>query len=373
MSETGIVAVFTGVRRPFELREFPVPEPEPGDIVVKIRLANVCGSDLHAWRGEYDISRGQAEPYCLSIGHEMAGEVASLGDGVTCDTAGQPLNVGDRIVYQYFCPCGSCKACRRNKTPRCEVGMRYRFPPTEYPHFNAAYGQYFYLRSGQAVFKIPDNVPDDLAGPANCALSQVIDGLERGKVGIGDTLVIQGAGGLGINAVAVARERGVSQIIVIDGIESRLELASEFGADETILINEFPKPESRIKRVKDLTQGEGADAVLELVGIGSVVPEGLEMLSSGGDYLMIGNITQKQRSEIRPADLVHGGKTLHGLMWYRPESLQQALTLLSTRADRYPFHKILSHHYPLSAINDAFAEQDCGKVHRAALLPWAES
>ena len=78
MSETGLVAVFTGVRRPFELREFPVPAPEPGDIVVKIRLANVCGSDLHAWRGEYDISRGQAEPFCLSIGHEMAGEVASL-------------------------------------------------------------------------------------------------------------------------------------------------------------------------------------------------------------------------------------------------------------------------------------------------------
>ncbi|MBT4867310.1 MAG: hypothetical protein HON53_19585, partial [Planctomycetaceae bacterium] len=66
-------------------------------------------------------------------------------------------------------------------------------------------------------------------------------------------------------------------------------------------------------------------------------------------------------------------KTLHALMWYLPESLQQALTLLSTRADRYPFHKILSHHFPLSAINDAFAEQDCGKVQRAALLPWDDS
>jgi len=367
---TGLVAVFTGVRQPFEIREFPVPDPEPGAILVKVRLANVCGSDLHAWRGEYDLSRGQKPPYCLSIGHEMAGEVAKLGDGATCDSAGQPLAVGDRIVYQYFNPCGHCKACRRGKTPRCETGMRYRFPPTEYPHFNAAYGQYFYLRPGQARFKIPDNVPDDLAGPANCALSQVIDGLERGNVGIGDTLVIQGAGGLGINAVAVAKERGVSQIIVIDGVESRLELATEFGADVTINIKEISRPEDRIRRVRELTGGEGADAVLELVGLGAVVPEGIAMLGSGGNYLMIGNINQKQRCEIEPASLVHGGKTVHGLMWYRPSSLQAALTLLSTRADRYPFHKILSHKYPLAEVTQAFRDQDAGQVQRAALLPW---
>ncbi len=370
MPETALLAAFTGVRKPFAIREFPVPEPEPGAILVKVRLANVCGSDLHAWRGEYDITLGHTEPFCLSIGHEMAGEVAELGDGVTGDSAGQPLAVGDRIVYQYFCPCGHCKACRRGKTPRCETGMRNRFPPTQYPHFNAAYGQYFYLRPGQAVFKIPDNVPDDLAGPANCALSQVIDGLQRGNVGIGDTLVIQGAGGLGLNAVAVAKERGVSQIIIIDSVESRLELATEFGADVTLDLNEFPNPEDRIRRVKQLTNGEGADAVLELVGHATVVPEGIAMLGSGGDYLMIGCITQKQICEIHPAELVHGGKTLHGLMWYHPHSLQQALTLLSTRADRYPFHKILAAKYPLTEVTQAFLDQDANKIQRAALLPW---
>ncbi|HUG93059.1 MAG TPA: alcohol dehydrogenase catalytic domain-containing protein, partial [Planctomycetaceae bacterium] len=192
MPETGTVAVFRGVRRPFEFLEFPVPEPASGAILVKVRLANVCGSDLHAWRGDYDVSRGRKEPFCLSIGHEMTGEVARLGEGVAGDWAGRPLAVGDRIAYQYFCPCGRCRSCLRKSTPRCTDGMRYRFPPDEFPHFNAAYGQYFYLRPGQAVFKVPDNVPDDLAGPANCALSQVIDGLERGNVGVGDTLVIQG-------------------------------------------------------------------------------------------------------------------------------------------------------------------------------------
>lgn len=372
MSGSGWVAAFTGVRRPFELREFPVPAPEPGTILVKVRMANVCGSDLHIWRGDYDVSRGQTEPLCLSIGHEMTGEVAVLGEGVECDSAGQPLLVGDRIVYQYFCPCGRCRSCLRGTTPRCIEGLRYRYPPTEPPHFNAAYGQYYYLRPGQAVFKVPENVPDDLAGPANCALAQVIEGLERGNVGLGDTLVIQGAGGLGINAVAVARERGVSRIIIIDGIASRLELAGEFGADETLLLDEYPKPEDRIRRVKELTDGSGADAVLELVGSAAVLPEGIEMLAQGGTYLEIGTINQKQRVEIQPAALVHGGKRILGIMWYRPENLQKALALLSQRAEQYPFHKILSHRYPMKAIDEAFRDQDAGRIQRAALLPWED-
>ena len=78
MAETGCVAVFTGPRKPFAFRDFPVPSPEPGAIVVRVTLANVCGSDLHIWRGEYDVSRGQSEPFCLAIGHEMTGHVVAL-------------------------------------------------------------------------------------------------------------------------------------------------------------------------------------------------------------------------------------------------------------------------------------------------------
>ena len=372
MTETGLVAAFTGVRKPFSLLEFPVPEPGPGAILVKVRMANVCGSDLHIWRGDYDVSRGLPEPHCLSIGHEMAGEVAQLGDGVTCDTTGKPLAAGDRIVYQYFCPCGHCRCCLRKTTPRCLEALRFRYPPPDYPHFNAAYGQYYYLNAGQAVFKTPDNVPDDLAGPANCALSQVIEALERGRAGLGDHLVIQGAGGLGLNAIAVARERGVEQIIVIDAIESRLQLAREFSADETILLKEFPKPEDRVRRVMELTDGAGADLVLEVVGRAQVLPEGIAMLCQGGKYLEVGNINQKRTVEIDPSALVHGGKSILGIMWYWPESLRQAIERLSTCADKYPFSRILSHHYALKDVDQAFADQDSGTVQRAALLPWAD-
>ena len=194
MPDTGLAVSFTGVRRPFELREFPVPEPKPGAVLVKIQMANVCGSDLHIWRGEYDLSRGEAEPYSRAIGHEMIGTVHRLGDGVSTDSAGRPLAVGDRVVYRYFVPCGTCRACRRRTTPRCNRGLRFRHPPEVFPHFNAAYGQYFYLHPGTTIYKVPDNVTDDMAGPANCALAQVIYGFDRAGTQFGDHVVVQGCG-----------------------------------------------------------------------------------------------------------------------------------------------------------------------------------
>ncbi len=371
MSERGLVAAFTGVGRPFELREFPVPPPGPGAVLVKVAMANVCGSDMHIWRGEYDVSRGEPEPYSRSVGHEMIGTVAELGEGVTSDSAGRPLRAGDRVVYRYFVPCGRCRACRRHSTPRCLDGLRYRFPPEVYPHFNAAYGQFFYLQPGGTIFRVPDNVTDDMAGPANCALSQVIYGLEQARVGFGDHVVIQGCGGLGINAIAVAKEMGAGQVIAIDGLDDRLELARQFGADEIIDLRSHPKSDDRVRRVKELTDGYGADVVIEVAGHPRVIPEGLAMLGQGGKYVEIGNINQRLTVEFDPSQIVHGGKTILGVMWYEPDSLLKALELLATRQHKYPFHRVLSHKYPLTAINDAFRDQDSGRVHRAALLPWA--
>ena len=125
MSETGLVAIFTGVRRPFELREFPVPAAEPGTMVVRLTMANVCGSDLHIWRGTYDVSRGQQEPFCLSIGHEMTGVVHELGEGVSVDSTGDPLVLGDRVVFQYFLNCGECRSC--DLCSRMELSLASRY------------------------------------------------------------------------------------------------------------------------------------------------------------------------------------------------------------------------------------------------------
>jgi threonine dehydrogenase-like Zn-dependent dehydrogenase len=334
-------------------------------------MANVCGSDLHIWRGEYDLSRGEPEPYSRAIGHEMVGTVHALGEGVEADSAGRPLAVGDRVVYCYFMPCGKCRACMRHSTPRCPRGLRHRLPPEVYPHFNAAYGQYFYLHPGGIIYKVPDNVSDDMAGPANCALAQAIYSLEQAGTGLGDHVVVQGCGGLGLNAIAVAKEMGAAQVIAIDGLDDRLEMARRFGADQIIDLRSLPQGEDRVRRVRELTDGWGADVVIELAGHPSVVPEGLEMLGSGGKYVEVGNINQKRTVAFDPSVLVHGGKSILGIMWYAPPALLQALEFLATRQHKYPFARVLSHKYPLHAINEAFQDQDSGRVHRAALLPWS--
>jgi len=371
MPETGQIAVFTGPERPFEIREFPVPVPEPGCVVVKLSTANICGSDLHYFHGYLDKSAGDSPPFSRTLGHEMTGRVHSFGEGVTADSAGKPLAAGDRVVYRYFNPCGKCRCCVRQSTTRCPYAMpRWNDPPEKFPHFHGAYGQYFYLAPGQTIFKIAESIDEDLASPANCALSQVVYGFRRANPTPDDHVVIQGAGGLGLNAIAVAKDFGVRQVIVVDALDSRLELARAFGADELIDMKQYPDAAARAKRVRELTDDWGADIAMEVTGHADAVPEGILMLGQGGTQVVIGTICRGKTCTADPAELVQGGKTSLGIMWYDPPALLEAVDLLERAGETFPFNKILSHHYPLSAINEAMAEQDAGKIQRTALKPW---
>ena len=105
----GRAAIYHGLGHPMEIKEYPVPEPEPGAILVKTRRANICGSDLHMWRGDVDLA-ALGMPMPVILGHEMVGAVEKLGEGVATDSGGQPLAEGDRVVYRYFVPCGRCRA-----------------------------------------------------------------------------------------------------------------------------------------------------------------------------------------------------------------------------------------------------------------------
>ncbi len=366
--ETGRAALFWGAGKPFEVREFPVPEPEPGAAVIKISVANICGSDMHVWRGELDYLK-LGRPMPLITGHEMTGRIHKLGEGLTHDSSGAPLKVGDRVVYRYLYPCRRCRACLRRHFVACP-NSRYNFSKSslEWPHFNGAYAEYYYLRPNADVFKVPDELSDEMVAGINCALSQVIYGFQRAGLKLGDRVVIQGAGGLGVYACAVARESGADKVIVIDGIDERLALAREFGADEVIDFREYATPEARVKRVSELTEGWGGDIVAELAGHPRVVPEGLKMTGPGGVYLEIGNINVGLTFEMDPSKLIFGpNKTLLGIAYYEAETLKQAIDLMMHTRHRYPYQKVLSHTFPLERINQAFAEQDLGHITRGAI------
>jgi len=325
----GRVAVLKAYGGEFELREYPVPDPEPGAILIRLSRAGVCGSDLHIWRGEMKEIYGPL-PRDLTFGHEMCGRVARLGTGVSVDSSGQPLHEGDRVAFVYFFPCGRCPVCLRGEMGSCpRKGRANRVAGTP-PYFNNAYGDYYYLRPGAAVFRIPDEISDDIATPANCALAQVLYGLTRAGLRQGDTAVIQGAGGLGLNAVAVARDMGADRVIVLDRVAARLELARAFGAD----------------------------VVADFVGYPEVVPEGLRMLRGGGCYLEVGSIAPGNVFSYDATALVRGNARLVATSNYSPWALAQALAFVRRNLGRFPFERLVSHVFPLARITEAFQQAD---------------
>jgi putative phosphonate catabolism associated alcohol dehydrogenase len=341
------------------IRQLPLRDTAPGEVLVRISLATICGSDLHMWRGE--VPWFQKAPGIQ--GHEMVGRVAELGPGRTADSLGRPLQVGDRVAYAYFIPCGECPACMSGTTG-CPNRYRSRNPFTadERP-FLGAYADYYYVQPGQWLFKVPDALPDALVAPVNCALAQVVYGLHQVRIWLGDTVVVQGAGGLGLYTLAVARDMGAGKIVAIDGVPERLELARAFGADETIDINAVPDKAERVRQVREATAGQGADICVEVAGVAGIVQEGLEMLRVGGRYLWMGNIVPGAEARIIPHDAVRQPKMILGVLAYDRWAIPRALDWLARAQQRYPFERLVSESFPLERINDAFgqAEWNAGK------------
>lgn len=363
MSESGRVAVVLKSRGEFEFREYAVPSPAPDAIVVKMSRCNICGSDIHLWHG----SAAQLQEGLPQIlGHEMVGTVYRIGSKVETDSLGQKIEEGDRIVYTYFRPCGHCHFCLTGDA-NCPtrhahwVGVSSDDPP----HFNGGFGEYYYIGPGHSVFKIPDELPDDLVSPVNCAAAQMMFGLRKIGIRPGDAVVIQGAGGLGLYSIAMAREMGAGKIIVLDAKPERLKLAEAFGADLVLNVNKT-KDRERLVTVLKETNRLGADLVVEVAGFPPTFVEGIKMLRNGGRFLTTGNITQGQVS-FEPAEIVRKALTIQGAYGYKPHAIPEAMDFIARTRTKYPYEKLISHHYSFDDINEGMAFGDEGDAIRVTL------
>ena len=367
MPGTNRAALFFEPGKPFEIRELPIPDPRPGGLTLRVTRANICGSELHIWRGDgrfKDISTPQGR----ILGHEATGIVHALGEGVTHDWNGQPIREGDRIAYQYFRPCGQCRSCMRGMSEACRHSFTIqRGSLDQWPYVRGAFADYLYLHPNQAFFKVPDNVTDTMVVSANCALAQVVMGLERVDVGLGDEVVVQGCGGLGLYACAIAKERGAARVIAIDGIDDRLRLAQRMGADHVVDFRKVPDPKQRVDAVRDLTGGWGADVVVEVVGFASVIDEGLRMLALGGRSLEMGTFYTGTSFSCDPGRLVTQNLRIEAVASYDAQSLQRSIDFLSRNAKTLPLDDVVVD-YPLEEIEKAFADQDAGRTKRASLV-----
>lgn len=364
----GRVVVCKEYGKPFEIEEYDVPAVEPGAVLLRMTQAGICGSDLHVWRG--DQINVPLPPTGRAMGHEGTGMIERLGPEVTADALGTPVREGDRVVYAAVFPCYHCHLCLRGDTNWC-VNRKYPAAGV-YPYFTSTYADYLYLPPRHPFFRVPDELSDELLGPVNCAMGTVTTGLMRAGAGQGDAVVIMGAGGLGLHAIAMAKDMGAHQVIVLDRLDNRLRLAEEFGADAAINIEEYATVEARVQRVRELTKGRGADIVMELVGKAELLAEGIDMLSNGGTFVEIGDIVRGREVSIDPSKLL-AGKNILGSLMYRPSLLPTLLDYLVRNRYKLPFHTIISHKFPLAEVNAAFEKAEWNQrqtdITRAVLVP----
>jgi threonine dehydrogenase-like Zn-dependent dehydrogenase len=348
---TGRAAVLAAHGEPLSVRELPVPDPAPGAILVRIDVATLCGSDVHIWQGELGAS--YQVPMPLVLGHEVVGIVDRLGDGAETDVLGQPLAVGDRIVWCNE-PCRSCRTCTidRQLTLCLNRKLVALKDCTQFPYFTGAFAEYGYISAGQDRVRVPDGVRSEWASAGSCALRTVINSVETaGRIDFMDSVVVQGAGPLGLFATALLSLHAPRHLIVVGGPDERLELATRWGATHVVSIDAHPDPEERREIIQELTGG-GPSVAFELSGFPGVAAEGLAMMRPYGRYVISGSLGGPPQS-IDVSRITTRGLRVLGSMSGEIDAYAKAMEFLDRHQDRFDWDALLGSRYGLDNVTGA--------------------
>jgi len=360
-------AVLETFKSPLVLREWPLPDPVESDAaLVRTEMAGICGTDVHLWKGELPI----ALP--IILGHETVGRIEQLGKGLERDWSGHALAIGDRITWTSSISCGKCYYCAEKRQPtRCPHRRAYGIGQRcdESPHFLGGYAEFHYLRPGTTIFKLPDDLPTEAVVGSGCALITAIHGVERTGVNWQDVVVVQGAGPVGIAALAVAKSAGAAKVIVIGGPKHRLQTAKQFGADFVIDLDDIKTSEARIKAVRDLTGSYGADVVLECVGAPAAVVEGMEMCRDGGKYLVLGHYCDAGTVAFNPHVITRKQLQVFGSWSSEPRQLKAAIEFLRRYSKEFPFQTMVSHRFSLAQANEALNTTAHWQSAKSVIVP----
>lgn len=342
--------------KPLQIREVPIPEVEPGGILVKVEVAGICGTDVHSQRGELTIK----PPLPTIPGHETIGRIVRLGTGRTADVAGEPLKIGDRIMWAHV-DCGECYGCEvARDSILCSHRWFYGYQPPQ--ALAGGFAEYEYVTPLTKVVKVPFDVTEEEAIGVGCAFRTAVGGYERfGGIRFQESVVIQGAGPVGLYSLLMAVESGAGQVIVVGAPRERLEMAMKWGATSTINLDEVGDAVARKDQIIGLTQGRGPEVVVECSGVVSAFNEGLDMIQRGGRYLVIGQ-TSAHTVPVAPGLVTGKGLTLIGASGASIPHYYKALQFVRKNRTKYPLGDIVTHKFRLEEINEALATMASGKA-----------
>jgi threonine dehydrogenase-like Zn-dependent dehydrogenase len=350
---------------PLVLEEFDVPPAHAGSTVVAVEYGGVCGTDLHLQRGHLDV------PTPLVLGHEGLGAVHELGPGVEHDAHGEKLRPGDRVMWASSIACGHCVPCRLHGDPTlCENRLTYGVnrPTTTVPPLSGAWADYIYLRPGTPVIKVPDLIDPAAAMSLACAGPTMIRALfERRPVRLGEVVVVQGSGPVGLAAAALAHLAGAAKVLLVGGPAQRLQLAGEVGiGDGHVNVMETGDPADAIPEVVELTGGRGADLVIECTGVPAAVDQGMRMARRGGAYLVVGQYADGGNATINPHQIVYRRLDVVGSWAFTGAHLAEYIRLLPRLVERFDLSRLVTT-YPLADHAVALREVAHGAVMKAVL------
>jgi 2-desacetyl-2-hydroxyethyl bacteriochlorophyllide A dehydrogenase len=336
---------------PGEVRIEDKPEPEllaPDDAIVRVTATGVCGSDLHIYHGRIAIEPG------FTIGHEYVGEVVAAGDAVTA------VKPGDRVLGAFQVACGTCRLCRHGHYHRCAEGRTFGHGATLGSLQGTQADAALVPRANLTLRKVPETLSDDVALFAGDVMGTGYHAVTNAGVGLGDTVAVLGLGPVGLCAVQAATAAGAAQVIAVDTVAERLEMAHSFGAIPVHLTEEDPRA-----AVKEATQGRGVDVAIEAVGDPRALDLAIRITSATGCVSVVG--VYAERCEVHM-----------GLLWIKSlrmvggqanviKHLDPVLELLAAGVlDPAP---LVTHHLPLDDAAEAYAMYDRREALKIVLQP----
>jgi L-iditol 2-dehydrogenase len=381
MAAPGVLAATLVKPGKYEIREYPLPEPAAGCVLIRMEMSGICGTDKHTFQGYTAQYGGRQLEFPIIQGHENVGTIAAIGgDGKYADFEGVALREGDRVVVGANVACGECYYCRHDFPYYCcEKTTDYgnNLSAKNPPYLFGGWSQYMYVVPGSFLVKVPDDLPSEVA--VLTEIFAVSVGLDRAKqmsafpnesFRFDDTVVVLGVGPLGMCFLMKARMLGAGTIIAVDKSEYRLNFAKRLGADYAVNVGTMSKQE-RLQMVKDLTHGRGADMVIECAGVPEAVPEALEMLRVGGLLVEAGNFSDLGDVPISPhRHICAKNARILGVGGEEPAAYGPSMRQMARYMKNYPLREFVTHRYGLRDVDLAMKKSVEAESMKVVLEPW---